>query len=355
MSQTSIRLEGIDALRGIAAIVVVLHHYTFRYSEVVGEHSPGLLFVSKNGHFGVNLFFIISGFVIFMSLERSRRMADFIVSRFARLWPAYLACACVTTTLIAFTHFNPNQLTKKDALLNVLMMNKVLGNVAIDGSYWTLTYEVLFYAGAAIVFFALRIRRMEWPCLIWLAVALIARLSGFNDHHLRLGVLLGVDYCHLFILGMMIYVFWQRRNTWLTATTAVLAYSMTMFGPLYNPGNVRLWQYMLMTLVFAASVWLIAERRLRFLNIWPLLFLGEISYSLYLVHQVAGYWVISKLEGWGWGSNLAIFLTILAAILVATGVRRWVEVPMQRLIRDQYKKQPRLYLGASRAAHVGLR
>ena len=56
--------------------------------------------------------------------------------------------------------------------------------------------------------------------------------------------------------------------------------------------------------LFAIVVWLVAERKLDFLNVAPLLFLGEISYSLYLVHQIAGYWVIRQLEGAGLGSGL---------------------------------------------------
>jgi peptidoglycan/LPS O-acetylase OafA/YrhL len=224
-------------------------------------------------------------------------------------------------------------------MLNVLMVNKLLGIVAIDGSYWTLTFEVLFYAGAAIVFFGLRVRRIEWACLAWLALALVARISGFNATHLRLGVLLGVEYCHFFILGMMIYRVSQRQHTRLTVITIVLAYLMTIFGPDYNPANIRLWQYMLMSACFALTVWLVVEKKLRFLNVWPLLFLGEISYSLYLIHQVAGYWVIQKLEGLGWNPNIVLLVSVMCAIAVATGVRKLVEVPAQRSIRNWYRKR----------------
>ena len=336
-SRPKSRLQGLDTLRGLAAVAVVLHHYTYRYADAVRQHLPGLKFVGINGHFGVNLFFIISGFVIFMSLERSKDFADFAVSRFARLWPPYVICACLTVSVIVFANFNPFSLTVNDALLNLLMMNKALGNVAIDGSYWTLTYEVLFYASAAIVFFSLRVRRMEWACLAWLGLAFVARVSGFNENHRRLGVILGVDFCHLFILGMMIYLMWKRRHTWLTLVTAILGFSMTMFGPYYNPGNIELWQFMVMTAFFVVIVWLAAESRLKTLNIRPLVFLGEISYSLYLVHQVAGYWLISKLEGWGWNPNVAVLSTLLVAVCLATCIRRLVEVPAQRVIRDYYR------------------
>lgn len=331
----------------MAALAVVLFHYTFGYNEVVGKHMPGLDLIATDGHFGIYLFFIISGFVIFMTLERSAKAADFSVSRFARLWPPYLVCAGLTSLLIVAMDFNPNHLTVGDALLNVLMMNKLLGNISIDPSYWTLTYEVLFYAGAAMIFFGLKIKRIEWACLAWLGLAFVARISSFNQNHQRIGVLLGVDFCHFFVLGMMIYLISQRRNSWLTMSTTVLAFAMTLFGPSYNPGGIKLWQFMLLIALFAVIVWLVAERKIRFLNIAPLLFLGEISYSLYLVHQIAGYWVIKQLEAVGWDPDHAIWAAVLCAIVVATGVRKWVEVPAQKAIRGWYQETGKQYLVTS--------
>jgi peptidoglycan/LPS O-acetylase OafA/YrhL len=341
------RLQGLDSLRGMAALAVVLYHYTFGYTQVVGRHMPGLDLIATDGHFGIYLFFIISGFVIFMTLERSARAADFSVSRFARLWPPYLVCAGLTSLLIVGLDFNPNHLTVVDALLNILMMNKVLGNVSIDPSYWTLTYEVLFYASAAMIFFGLKIKRIEWACLAWLGLAFVARISSFNQHHQRLGVVLGVDFCHFFVLGMMIYLISQRRNSWLTMSTTVLAFAMTLFGPSYNPGAIKLWQFMLLTALFAGIVWLVAERKIRFLNIAPLLFLGEISYSLYLVHQIAGYWVIKQLEALGWDPDHAIWAAVLCAIVVATCVRKWVEVPAQKAIRGWYQETGKQFILSS--------
>lgn len=86
-SDTS-RLAEVDALRGIAAMSVVLFHYTTRFTELFAPpYSPTISF--QNGHYGVNLFFIISGFVIFMTLERTSKPMDFVISRFSRLFPAY--------------------------------------------------------------------------------------------------------------------------------------------------------------------------------------------------------------------------------------------------------------------------
>jgi peptidoglycan/LPS O-acetylase OafA/YrhL len=331
------RLHGLDSLRGLAAIAVVLYHYTVGYNTLVQQHRPGLLFEFVHGHFAVNLFFVISGFVIFMTLERSSSLADFAVSRFARLWPPYLACAALTASVIVLLHFNPMKLTLLDGLLNPLMMNNALGIVPIDPSYWTLTCEVFFYAGIALSFFVLRIRRMEWVCLAWLAVSFLVQWSHFDDRHVRIAVVLGTEFCQFFVLGMMIYLIARRRGTWLTTVTALLAYLLNLFGPDFNPGNLRLWQFMLMSAAFPLAVWFIVERKPRFLNVWPLLFLGEISYSLYLVHQIAGYWLIRKLEDAGSGPNVAVLVAIMAAIAAAACIRRLVELPAQKAIRGWYR------------------
>jgi len=68
LSRANTRLRGLDSLRGMAALAVVLYHYTFGYTQVVGRHMPGLDLIATDGHFGIYLFFIISGFVIFMTL-----------------------------------------------------------------------------------------------------------------------------------------------------------------------------------------------------------------------------------------------------------------------------------------------
>jgi len=66
------RLVELDALRGIAATLVMLFHYTSQYERLYG-HEAAPAFTVPWGHYGVNLFFMISGYVIFMTLHRIRQ------------------------------------------------------------------------------------------------------------------------------------------------------------------------------------------------------------------------------------------------------------------------------------------
>ena len=89
------RIQELDALRGIAAMMVVLYHYTTRYDQLY-EHSVSLPFSFSYGTFFVQLFFIISGFVIFLTLDQTKNSLDFVVSRISRLYPAYWTAIVIT-------------------------------------------------------------------------------------------------------------------------------------------------------------------------------------------------------------------------------------------------------------------
>src|SRR5690348_11798154 len=97
MSATSSRLAEVDALRGVAVLMVVAFHYTTRLGELFPAAAWGDF---RFGEYGVHLFFVISGFVIIMTLDRSERPADFLVARFSRLYPAYWTAIVLTSAFI---------------------------------------------------------------------------------------------------------------------------------------------------------------------------------------------------------------------------------------------------------------
>ena len=84
------RINELDALRGIAAIAVVLFHYTYRLEEVFNLNIFQYRFAI--GHYGVELFFAISGFVIFMTTAKIKSVKVFFWKRFLRLYPTFLIC-----------------------------------------------------------------------------------------------------------------------------------------------------------------------------------------------------------------------------------------------------------------------
>src|ERR1700722_11754073 len=100
------RLRGIDSLRGLAAMAVVLFHYTTCYDFWFGRTGSGLLFYLPKGCFGVQLFFIISGFVRFKTLDRPPDLKTFAVARSARLYPPFFICVTIALAVVGVTHWH---------------------------------------------------------------------------------------------------------------------------------------------------------------------------------------------------------------------------------------------------------
>src|ERR1700686_2691801 len=110
----------LDVLLGIAALMVLLFHYTERFHELYG-HAPGMVLFTI-GRQGVDLFFIISGFVIFMTIEKTRRGLDFVVSRFSRLFPAYWIAVSLTFFIVHVAGLPGREVTPSAALANLSML-----------------------------------------------------------------------------------------------------------------------------------------------------------------------------------------------------------------------------------------
>jgi peptidoglycan/LPS O-acetylase OafA/YrhL len=147
---------------------------------------------------GVQLFFIISGFVIFMTLERTRSAMDFVVSRFARLYPAYWAAMYFTIAVVLISpvaNYEPESLTQ--VLANITMWHSLFRIPHVDGAYWTLYVELWFYVSMLVLFVTGRLRQIE----LWLLVALAGAWMWW------LGILLHGDYGWSFRLSTAIHKF----------------------------------------------------------------------------------------------------------------------------------------------------
>lgn len=326
------RLAQLDALRGIAALAVVLFHYTTRYDQLFGHAQPPALSFPY-GYLGVNLFFMISGFVIFMTLERTARPMDFVVSRFSRLYPAYWGAILLT---FALTHAIglPGKTVGWDVLLvNVTMVQGFFGVAHVDGVYWTLEVELLFYAWALLSFRfggAAGLRHFLFACLaLRLVYAAAQTFWGIDLPWVGQRWLL-LPYICWFALGVTVYRLSRQDAAsawdWALAAAAVLVI-----------GLVEDWGLAALAVAFYAVLSGAARGRWTWLEHPVLLWLGAISYTLYLLHENIGWAVLRRLEGWGVEVHLAIALTMAVSMALAHGLTTLVEQPGMRWIRDRYR------------------
>ncbi len=317
------RLVELDALRGLAALAVVLFHMTARYDLVYGHTSRPWLSVPW-GHYGVQLFFGLSGFVIFMTLERTRRPMDFVVSRVSRLYPAYWAAIALTTATVWLGGMAELRQPLSVILADLTMLQKFLGFGDVDGVYWTLGIELAFYAVMFALWAAGLLGRIEWVLAGWIGLKWL--WWAFPGLSFYLGLFLIQHYVPFFAIGICAYRLHagERRPV---EIAPVIVLALVTIALLDGPAHLAVG--LLATLLFLGF----ASGRLGWLGAPPLAWLGGVSYTLYLLHENIGFTVIRRLEGAGVDANAAIPLAIAASLGLAWGVTSLVERPAMRAIR----------------------
>lgn len=332
------RLQAINALRGIAALSVVGFHYTANLQYNYPQFQPAFSIPHGQRRF----FFIVSGFFIFKSLGNARSATDFAASRIARLFPAYWAAVLLTAATLATGGLPDRTLTPLHTLFNLTMLQEFFGIRHVDGVYWTLSRELVFYAGIGLLLTFRKTARAHLLIGFLLAaqasISLIVHTSGLTLPAPHARSLLLYPYIHLFAAGFALFGIHRspssRRDWFLLAAT--IACELLLPPP--NDGKLG----HLIVLTSIGAVWMAITGRLQWLARKPLLWLGSISYALYLIHQNIGYWLIHRLTAAGWSLPAATLAALALALALAHALRNLVEEPSRRAINQWWtgRQQP---------------
>ncbi|GGO80923.1 acyltransferase family protein [Nonomuraea cavernae] len=346
------RLAELDLLRFIAALAVLAFHYLVAYASVWGDRPaelfPALAPFAGLGILGVELFFVISGFVILMSAW-GRGVGAFARSRLVRLYPAYWLSLLAVAGLYAFTGakaLDP-KLSAGEYLVNATMFQRLFGVTDAAGVYWSLWAELRFYLLMAIlVIIGITFGRVLAFCGIWLVAALGAELLG-ND---LVNQIVMPRYAPYFVAGMALYLIHKHGSAWLPWLYVVAGWAMSLHSALERVhGRIKVAGFKNMpvsdvsviitiTVVFAAMA-LVALGVLRLRPSRVLTALGGTTYPLYLFHSVVAVALVpplvSRLDPW-----LVATITTLAAVLLSYLVYAFAERPVQRLFRPRGRAAP---------------
>jgi peptidoglycan/LPS O-acetylase OafA/YrhL len=315
------RIASLDALRGLAALAVCWFHFTHGNPTFLPD---GWLKASgRPGWLGVEVFFVISGFVIPYALHRAayrwRHYPTFLLKRLTRLDPPYL----VTLALIVFMgtlsglkpglggqtyEYNGQQLLTHLGYINVFFGYKWLNPV-----FWTLAIEFQYYLLVGLLFPLLGSRKIPVRLAVMAALAALALLIPSDEFIFH--------WLFLFLLGMATFQYrvgyFGERWYWLMVVVLGIGCFRTLGGTHFAAGVTT-------ALIIAHVNWS---------GGWALRSLGDISYSLYLLHVPVGCQVIDRCLPWATSTAgqlgvlaLALALTLGAAILLY----RIVERPAQK-------------------------
>lgn len=173
------RVNILDVLRVVAVVMVILSHYYLNYPDVGEKVAWGAL--------GVQLFFIISGFVIYASLENTKNYRDFIVKRFLRLSPAMLICSTIIFVFFRFLYTGEGYANSKlfsnyliaNTFIDPTFINIFYGRVRyyyLDGAFWSLWVEICFYTLIGLLYFINKKNFIQYYVIICFAVTPIFML-----------------------------------------------------------------------------------------------------------------------------------------------------------------------------------
>lgn len=366
------RLEHLNGLRGVAALVVVVHHFFYSFLMYAAKgsgpflyewqrwmyHTPLQLLIA--GNFAVCIFFILSGFVLSYGYFRGggqefvRRSA---AKRYFRLMPPILASVLISWFILQtgwhwnseaaglsgapwLANFWPRTVSFAEAVwygaYGIIIGNAEAG--LLSNPLWTMKVEFL---GSLLVFVTLVLAgglRRRW--IVYLALGLVTLKTYY------LGFVIGMALCDLYCTRPT----WRPRS-WILALAALGGF---VLGAAPIPGPEPSWYYQALgggispeqwfiwlhelgaLLVMVAVLWSVGAARL--LASRPLAYLGRISFALYLLHvlvlgTLTSYTVVvvNLSQSYGWALGVAFVSYVIVCILAADIFMRWVDEPSIRL------------------------
>lgn len=145
--QQSKFIYSFHGLRGIASLMVLIAHLTGGYHENIFELYASSMQskISHFGTFGVEIFFMLSGFVVAQSLQTSD-IKSFVKKRFWRLYPVFILLTLLFFLVNSLTNISPEKNHLEFLLINALFLELFLNTPSLTPNAWSLTYEVWYYA-----------------------------------------------------------------------------------------------------------------------------------------------------------------------------------------------------------------
>ena len=329
----TIRYIELDCLRGVAALLVVLFHFT------MGKSQAELGF--KLGTTGVDLFFIISGFVISMSIEKVSSGMQFVINRASRLYPTYLASVTITFIVISiYTFYKQGLIIVSDYFGNLTMFQYYLNIPNLDEPYWTMIVEMLFYIFILILFYA---RLLKYVVIIGASItSFVLFISWFYwDKFIWLFNALPIlEFFPLFFAGILFYKIIKEKSNPLYSYLVVIGCLITQVLLFDHAGRSKEFisqsEYAMMLILYFGFFILFVNGKLKIIVSKPLLFLGKISFALYLTHQYifVGHvlpFLLNRLNLNFWFSIICIGLPL--SLGLATAITYYIEIPYSKKMK----------------------
>jgi peptidoglycan/LPS O-acetylase OafA/YrhL len=351
--QPPVRIQVLDGFRAVAILLVIGFHWFVRWAPPwsnTGTQPWGDVLADvwllKFGRTHACFFFILSGFVILLTLERCKSFPDFFRKRVARLWPTLVVCALLTTAILYGVGKSEWTRGPASIFLSTLMIDPAVFRPLfpnadlgwVDGAYWTLAVEARFYILVGLIY--LVGRRLFLP--LWLALQAVSFALGSPWlasigalEPLRL-VLMPIWLPYL-TLGVCLFEIYRSGRWPLLPTLGAVAAAAMILVNAYAWSRFAFEDPLGRTVInagwIALSVLFVIKSPLVKPFGWkPLVWLGGVSYPLFLLHEAGGMGLMQPLRAIGL-HPLAIFVIVAVAMIgLSFLIFRFVEEPAKNRI-----------------------
>lgn len=342
------RLEQLTFTRFLAAISIVVFHYG---TNVFPFSHDAIDFLFRQANIGVSYFFILSGFVMIIAYNNKDKIEfwDYMKRRFARIYPVFFLAIII---LLVYFVILGRPIDYKGFLLNITMVQSWIPGYALsfNGPGWSLAVEMFFYLSFPFLFnrFYKRYsyKKLIVPILIFFIGSQIALhfmtyssyYNGFPSKSHDLTYYFPLMHLSEFLIGNLAGMFFLKgikvRNYDLPIIILIVFVSVLLkmkIGIIYHNG--------MLAFVFIPMIILISANNgfiTRISNRKTLVFLGEISYGIYILQMPVYTWINDIMKYLNIDNTIVIFYTALSVLILLSAISyKFFETPLRKMINKK--------------------
>lgn len=333
------RILYLDGLRGVAIFMVLGCHYLTRWTDFY-PYRDTFAAIATYGYFGVQLFFVVSGFVITLTLYRCASFYEFAVRRFARLWPTLALCTTLTFVMLTLIPTRVFVISPHDFIPALLFISpETLNHLThsdhyhwMDGVCWSLVVEVRFYLLIGTLYFLqphFFVRNLFYASVAIFSADAIAMFWGFESVAAHLEGTLIAKFLPWFLIGIALCLRntgkpWRHLLALAAGGLVIQIITSDQRAPLAA-----------ISVAIPLMMWIgTTKTGNKALSNRVLTSIGAASYSLYLLHNNIGvtaiHWLGVRFGAHGPFSIALAIGTAVLMILVARAIFMHWETPLNR-------------------------
>lgn len=291
----------------------------------------------------IDLFFIISGFVITLSI-RGKTLREYVKSRVLRVFSVYWVCALITYLVIVLFGAPRFNASFTQFLANLTLMHDLMDIEALDGVYWTMVIEVKFYLLSAVYVAIQHFKKVtiEACAYLWLGLSVLYVFFSHTTIMFLANLALILEWAPAFIAGMLMARMYKTNKITVVNGMALITCVLLsvyhrlhfiMGAAMYFKTDASEPLVVGLVVLMYLLVFLIVRNKLKFLNKPFFIYLGILTYPLYLLHQNIGYIIFNNLNEY-LNKYVILSFTILFMLVLSYILNRYVEAPITKYLNS---------------------